>query len=328
VVGASHLFAAMGDGTFTFTGPTAPGSASWTSAPVVDLNGQPPATDGGGSVAITLGATAYSSSTLDSVSFVVQDTNTTDYLALDGYYIWTDAANVENATEVVAIVLKSDFAIGTPIALDGIDRVALLASGPTRDGRPASEGAAISGTLTIASGSTTIGSTVTATVNGDFGPIEFVDGGGSGSGSGTSTIVAGGYTLALVDGGQAYCDGSLAGHEADFAAITLANVGLAGGAVTVATPDVSIVTVDGAVIGSDFAATPFELDAQNGSLFAGFSDATGSGPDGTAMIGKYLVVDGSTATPTSIAAGVGVGYATPDRSGTCTVAFDASLTAP
>jgi hypothetical protein len=332
-----HLFGGSGNaGSFTFTGPTAPGSASYSDAPVVDPNGGPPGSGGGGSIDVTIGGTAYLAPSTESAAFVVQDLDGTDYFALDGFYLYNDAAGVENATEVIAIVLKSDFVVGAPIAFDGIDRVALFAAGPTRADAPAVIGAAITGALTITSGQAVIGSTITATVSGDFGPIDFVpDGGGGGSGSGgggggPSTLVAGNYTLAIAGPSQVYCDGTLAGHEADFAAIGLGDLALVGGPVALAIQDASNVTLDGAAIAGGFGATPLALssvDTPQG-LFAGFVDASGAGPDATELVGKYLVVDGSTATATFVDGGAGAGYATADRNGTCTVAFGASLTAP
>ena len=107
--------------------------------------------------------------------------------------------------------------------------------------------------------------------------------------------------------------------------ITAADLAFAGGAVTVATPDPSTVTVDGALIATAFGATPFSLADQGGGLFAQVTDQTGAGPNGTTLLGKYLALDSGSATPASIAGSVGAGYGTADGSGTCTVAFQVTL---
>jgi hypothetical protein len=135
-------------------------------------------------------------------------------------------------------------------------------------------------------------------------------------------ITAGTYNLAVTGPAEAYCDGSLAGHESDFAGITMADLGVGNGSVAVTTPSAGIVDIAGA---PGFTGV-FELDDQGNGLVAGFTNETGSGPLGTTYMGKYLVLDGGSATPMFVNGGVGGGYVTADGSGTCTVAFGASLT--
>ncbi len=332
-MGSPQLFG--GSGSFTFTGATAPGNASYTNAPVADTTQMSTPATGTGSVDVTISGTEYASTAVETVSFVMADDTGTNYAVVDGAYPYTATDGSELMTEITTIVLASDFAIGVPIALDGVDRVALFANGDPNAEQPTTEGAAISGTVTFTAGSLTTGSLVSATVTGDFGPIDFTgDGGGMGSGSGSgsdsSAITPGSYTLAVIGPSQVYCEGALVGHEADFAGITLASLGLVGGSVTVATPTLDEVTVAGAPISSSFGASPFELDDGVGTpgLFAGFTNATGAGPDSTTFMGEYLVIDASTATSTFINAGVGAGYIAADGSSNCTVAFGASLTSP
>ena len=306
-------------GSFHVIGDTVPGNASFVAAPWTDQNGQPPATYGTGDYNVTLSGTGYTGS-LSSMSLTFSDPQAGDYLVVGGYREYTDANNVDTVDQVVVIVKQSDFAIGATVQLDGNDRIALFGSGPATADQPTVTGAALTGTITFTDGSLMQGGTVTASVSGDFGPVTWGDpqpGGG--------TITAGDYTLSVQDPAQVYCDGSLAGHEADFASISAASLSLGGGAVTVATPSTSQVTVAGAAIQAGFGASPFALDDQGGGLFAGFTNDTGSGPDGTQLAGKYFVVDSSSATTTLINAGAGAGYVTSDGSGTCTVAFDATL---
>jgi hypothetical protein len=97
-----------------------------------------------------------------------------------------------------------------------------------------------------------------------------------------------------------------------------------GGSVAV-TVGTNSVTVAGSPVQNAFGGSSLELDPNN-SLLAGFTNQSGSGPDSTTMAGKYFVVDPGSATSHLIQAGVGAGYATSDGSGTCTVAFDATLT--
>ncbi len=328
-MGSPRLF--DGSGSFTFTGPTAPGNATYTNAPVADITQMMSPATGTGSFDITISGTEYASTALQTIAFVMADDTGTNYAVVDSAYPYTATDGTELLTEVTAIVLASDFAIGVPIALDGIDRVALFANGDPNAQAPSIEGAAITGSVTFTAGSLTTGSLVSATVSGDFGPIDFTgDGGGSGSGSDSSAITPGSYTLAVTGPSQVYCEGALVGHEADFAGITLASLGLVGGSVTVATPTPDEVTVAGAAISSSFGASPLQLNDGVGTpgLFAGFTNTTGAGPDGTTFVGEYLVVDASTATSTFINGGVGAGYVAADGSSDCTVAFGASLTSP
>jgi hypothetical protein len=322
VPGNGQAFLFGGSGSFTFIGPTAPGTASYANAPVFDPDTGPgPSTYGTGAFSVSINGTPYTSTpALETVTIEFNDPMEGDFIALDGFEIYSGPGGVDYANEITVIVPRSDFALNVPIALDGNDRVALFANGPANSDAPTLVGAAITGTVTFTAGDLT--TTVTANVSGDFGQIDFMSGGMGGGGS----ITAGTYALAVTGPATAYCDGTLAGHEADFAGVTLADLGLGNASVTVATPSTDVVTITNA---PGFAGN-FELDAQPDAqgLYAGFTTESGSGPDGTTFVGKYLVFDGSSATPMFVGGGAGAGYATADGQGTCTVAFDASLTGP
>jgi hypothetical protein len=309
----------FGPGTIQLNGPTTPGSATFTMAPLDDPNGPPPSVYGSGSYDVTLAPTNYNGS-LESLAMLFSDPQVGDYLVFGGYNIHPGPNQQDVMDQVVVLVKQSDFAVGATVALDGEDRIALFGSGPP-DGDPTTMGAAFTGSVTFNAGSIGPTGTITATLQGDFGEVD----------PGTQpqpggTITAGNYTLAIQGPAEVYCDGTLAGHEADFAGITDASLGFVGGAVSVATPTPSRVTVDGTPISGAYGTSPFELDAVDASLFAGFSNNTGSGPDNTDLVGKYFVVDASSATANLIYGGAGAGYVTANQDGSCTVAFGATLT--
>jgi hypothetical protein len=116
-------------GTFNFTGPTAPGTGSVTSAPVADPNNQSPSY-GTGAYDVTISGTHYTGA-MQSEAMSVDDRMGSTYLVFGGYNLYTDASAVERVDQLVVIVEQSDFAVGGTVALDGVDRVALFATGPT-----------------------------------------------------------------------------------------------------------------------------------------------------------------------------------------------------
>ena len=317
---------------FAFTGPTAVGGATFTHANVADPESAP---NGTGTLDLTVGGTHYTSSTVATGLVTgITDDDGNPYIALVAAGE-SDDGGTQNLEELFVIMKQSDFAIGTPIALDGSDRIAIFEFGPATSEQPTVYAAAITGSVTLTAGSLTPGATVDATMTGDFGPIAIDGGGGGGGGGGsgsgsavTSMIVPGTYTLAYAGPSEVDCFGALVGHEADFSGIALADLGLVGGSVAVTTPSTTAVDVDGSVIASTFDGTPFELDAYDGDpgVFAGVTNDTGTGPDGTVFVGKYLAVDGSSATSTFINAAAGGGYSSTDGSSGCTVSFGASLT--
>jgi hypothetical protein len=302
----------FGAGTYYIAGPATPGSFDVTSAPVVDPN-QDPASYGTGDYNVAL-TTTYSGA-LSSLAMPFDQ-----YLVFGGYNIYTTAAG-DQMDQVVAIVKASDFAVGGTVALDGVDRTAMFGTGSPNDPEPSLMAMATTGAVTFTAGSAAIGGTLTASVSGDFSVVQTTP-----PPPPTGTITPGAYTLAIDPTADVYCDGSLAGHEADFAGITASSLALAGGTVAVATPSSSQVTVDGAVIATAFGASPFALDLDaSGGFFAGITNQTGSGPDATTLVGKFFAADATSASPSLVYAAAGAGYVTADQSGSCSVSFSATL---
>ncbi len=303
---------------FMITGPTAPGTASFASAPVTEPESEP-TSSGTGALQLTVDGQPYAAPTLDSFTFLLDDP-TASYLAMVGYAERPGPNASTLIDQVIVIVPQSDFAIGATVALDGNQRVALFASGDASADGPSVFAAAVTGSVTFTAGSPTVGGTISASVAGDFGSIDFVD---PGTGSGGGTLSDGVYTLTVTSGADVYCEGSLAGQEAAFASITAADLGLTGGAVAIGNGGLAI---SGAAIVAGFATASLDLSEFDTGLFAGFTDETAPGPVGTTFVGKYVVLDGGSASPTFVNGGVGAGYVTAD--GQCSVAFGATLTAP
>jgi len=317
--GASELL--FGPGVrFVFNGATAPGTASFVGAPVLDQDDEP-TTSGSGAANITVDGTQYSVATLDSFAFLLEDS--TSYVALVGYAERPGPSTSTTIDEVIVIVPASDVVAGATVQLDGDDRLALFASGDPEQESPSVVAAAVTGSVTFSAGTATAGSTVSATVTGDFGAIEFVDDGGPTTGG--STLADGSFSLALAGGADVYCDGSLAGQESAFASITAASLGFTDGTVTIGG---SGTTIAGSPIAAGFGTPSLALENVDDGLFAAFSEESAAGPAGTTLVGKYIVLDASSASATFINAGVGAGYITANDDGQCSVAFGAALTAP
>jgi hypothetical protein len=308
----------FGTGAFNLTGTTTPGDFNVVAAPVTDPS-QDPTSYGTGAYDVTIDPTNYSGA-LQSLAMTVDDGAGDTYLVFGGYNIYTGPAG-DQLDQVVALVKQSDFAVGATVALDGNDRIALFGTGDPAASEPTTTGAAVTGSITFTSGSLAIGDTITATVHGDFGLVDWGT-----PPAGTGTITAGNYTLAVDPTASVYCDGTLAGHEADFAGITASSLAFSGGAVAVANNAAGNVTVDGTAISGAFATSPLELDDAGGGILAGFTDQAGAGPLGTTMAGKYFAVDTSSATTSLVNGAVGAGYATAAGDGTCSVSFQATLT--
>src|SRR5262249_4940404 len=158
--------------------------------------------------------------------------------------------------------------------------------------------------VTFTAGTLTTSGVVSATVTGDFGPVQWVDGGGTGSGSGSGTvtnnIVPGTYTLTYHDPAEIDCFGPLVGHEGELTSTHITILGFVPGPVIVTTPSPTTTDVDGSVIASAFGSTPLELDASSDAPgnYAAVTSGSGAGPDATQLAGKYLALDGADATPT------------------------------
>ena len=303
-------------GSFTFTGPTAPGSASFVAAPISDPD--QPANEGTGSYNVTLDGTNFSGA-LGSMAFVIDDG--TEYLVIGGYRLY-DQAPKELLEQVVVIVKASDFAPNGTVALDGIDRVALFGFGEASAEEPEVVGAAISGTVTFGAGSLAVGDTINASVQGDFGPIQLDPGPAP-----TGNIAPGNYTASVDAISKAvYCDGTLAGQESAFAGVTAASLGLTGGAVSISgiQPDGSITVAGPGVAG--VGASTLSLTDYDGGIWAAIVDTSSPGPANTTLAGRFFVLDANTATPTTVDGSIGVGYVTASDDGSCSVVFPTSLT--
>lgn len=165
-------------GGFNFTGPAAPGSAAFSGAPVWDfLVGEPPLDFGTGTYEVSAGNIQYAGDALESLGLLWTDDDGEQYLAVDGIAFF-DLVGVEQYEQVTLFVKSTDFALNAPISLDGTDRVALFASGPADENEPEVLAAAVTGTVTFtaggaADGSVIDGSLVSATLEADFGPIEW-----------------------------------------------------------------------------------------------------------------------------------------------------------
>ena len=333
VAAGGMMFYSFGD--FTFAGPTAPGSASFDGAPLVDLDSaDPPAAYGGGAFDVPLDGVRYAGAAAGSLAAVFPDGAGTDYLVLGEYAVDTDAAGAELARVVYVVVPASDFAVGRTVALDGVDRVALFAAGPIERDEPEVFGAATSGSVTFTAGGIALGDAVSATVAGDFGPVAWDPGpvDPPPPGEPVNLISAGAYTMTVGGPALVYCDGSLAGREADFAAVDPAAYGLAGGVIDVAVPSPDRVVASGASLAGGFGAGTLSLDwigdPDAPGLFVGWVDRDGAGPAGTTHVVSYLLVDGATATASLIQGGVGLDFVDRPGGGFCTVWFDAAFAAP
>jgi hypothetical protein len=313
--------ALFGGTDFTFTGPTAPGNATFTQAPFVQLVDSS-FTPGDGSFSVNINGTPSDYPSVQSRSFEWMGDNGVMYLYLDAYTGYSGPGGAPYFSGVVAVTPASDFAPGATVQLDGVDRVAMFATGPADAMDPSLVGMAVTGSVTFTSGLLDTGGTVTGAVMGDFGQVEYVDGS-------NGMIVAGSYQLKFLNESNVYCNGALIGHESEFAGIQAAGLGLTGGPVTVTVPSTTSATVAGAPITSAFGTSPLTLNLQDGSsnLFAGFASASGSGPAGTALVDKYIAFDQSVSRATYITASFGAAYASSDGQSTCSVSFGAALDA-
>ena len=313
-----------GGNSFQFTGATAPGSATFTGAVYTGID-EPIVNTGGGSLSITIDGQLYSTSSLESIATTMAD-DTGEYLVIGGYAHRPGAGGDTVMDQAFIIIPQSDFAPVATIELDGQDRIALFATGPADAEEPELYAAAVTGTVQLGGGSPTAGGTITATVSGDFGAIEVITTDPPGGGGGGEELPSGTYALAIAGPADVYCDGSLAGQEAAFANITTASLGFTDGIVTVTGGTTA--SVAGAPISAAFGTSELALESIGDGLFAGFSDEGSSGPAGTTMVAKYLVVDAASSSSTFITVGVGAAYASATDDGQCSVAFGVSLTSP
>ncbi|CAN5801693.1 hypothetical protein BH11MYX2_BH11MYX2_08160 [soil metagenome] len=313
---ASALF---GQGaSFLIYGPTAPGSASFTGAHVLQSEDDT-ANPGSGTFDLTVDGTHYAAtSSVQSVVFLDDESGGTQYAEIIGY-AERDSGTATIVDEVVVIVRASDVTPGATIALDGVDRVALFVSGDASQEEPSVYAAAVTGSVAISTGTGVPGASISASVTGDFGAVQFVD--DPSTGDPTTPLTDGAYSLSVSSTGDVYCDGSLAGQESTFASIAAASLGFANGDVALSNSGLAIA---GGVITSAFGASPFPLADSGDGYVLGSTDESAAGPAGTTLVGKFIAFDKASATSSFVNGAVGAGYVVDD--GQCSISFSVTLT--
>ena len=323
-------------GSITLTADTGPGNATIVAATrfVDDRSAPPSVMGGGGSYSVTLAGVAHAGDGSMSFFDVMPDDAGTDYLVIG----LLDDASADHVSAVYAVVKASDFAPGAAIALDGVDRYAVFASGPIDGDAPELVAIATSGTLHLGATADLAGA-IDATLDGTFtraelaaDPPDPTDPSGPPDGGApdvppTTLPAAGAYQLHVGGLAEVRCDGALAGKEGDFQGIAPADWGFADTAVQL---DASTGTpiLSGAGLQGAFGQTSLELvPDETGSAWYGASYPTDgrAGPDGTVRAGVAVVVDFSGAADPQNA-GVALFFALPDRSGQCVVQVDATIT--
>lgn len=306
-------------GQFTFTGPTALGSASVDMAPVLPFD-ELPMSFGGGSFDVTVDGVNFASDTGDSVATVLPASLLGADFAHFGVYLDEDASQL--GTDVQVLVPAGDVVAGTTVALDGVERVAVFFHGDLSQPEPEIAAAAVVGTVTFTAGSVEDGATLTASVAGQFGPITFDD-------IEPGSLEPGDYLLAFLSPAIVYCDGSLVGQESAFAGVSLAQLGFGSGVVTIESVTATEVSVAGAPIQAGFGKSPLVLggspDVPPGVVYAEVG-LIGSGPASTDKLGHYLALDSAGAGEGLAYGGAGAAYATASHDGYCAVSYGVSLT--
>lgn len=145
----------------------------------------------------------------------------------------------------------------------------------------------------------------------------------------TSPFSPGMYAASFLDPQMASCDGALAGHEASFAGITRASIGLVDGAVDFAI-GVDQLTIAGAPIQAGFSQPSITLAPTRDrpeeiALWeVGVSGSFGAGPDATQLEWIGLAVDSDTAhKATGIEGAYAVVFMASDGTSYCNVVFGA-----
>lgn len=318
----------LDSGFFSFTGPTVPGTGSFTNAVVWDpfASDMPPFGSGGvGAMEVDVSGTHYSVADADGFVARYTDDTGTEYLILSAFSEASDGAGGWVQTNLAVFVLASDFAPHTTVALDGIDRVAIFASGPESAPEPTVFAAAITGSVTFGDGSSATGDRLAATLTADFAPAESV---GPPDAPGGVPLVAGDYDLVIEPTPEVFCGDSMAGHEASFAAETLAALGTTDGAVALSLPSEDTLALTGATLGAAWG-DPVVLDALASPPDTYFAavDLAGAGPDATELAGAYLLVEGRPDSADLAHAAIGLAYVDPAADGGCDVVFHAQLRA-
>jgi hypothetical protein len=140
-----------------------------------------------------------------------------------------------------------------------------------------------------------------------------------------TTFIAGSYAASFLDPAQVSCQGTLAGHEADFASVTRASVNLVDGTVQLA--GANPVVVSGAPVQNAFAQSMIALSPDSQAIPPTLWDGTvngsfGSGPDSTTAMMLALELDSAHATdPSGIQGAYGRVFVTSDTLGVCSFSF-------
>jgi hypothetical protein len=320
-------FAYLSGGDVVFSGATAPGKATFTEAVVADPDTLEIVDVGTGAYDIVVSDVAYASDAAESFAAVIPDDAGASYLVI-GDVTFTSGVSGDVATVVYVIVPAADFAPGASVELDGYDRVALFATGAADAEAPEVYAAAVTGKVVFGDGDLATGSTISASLEADFGPLAWAtDPGDPGDPGDPIAITPGPYTLALTGESDVYCDGDLAGLEADFAGVLAADLGFAGGAVDLGV-DAGAVTLEGdALLGAFGAATvslaPF---SDTPDVYLAWNDGvSGVGPAATTLSGLAMILDA-----TAIEGGVIPIYDyaiyESETGGMCQIAYLATLT--
>jgi hypothetical protein len=256
-VGVPGIAFSGGGGGYSWEGALAPGSGSFTDAPSWDWEtSEEPSAFGGGAYDVTVDGVRHASSAAESFSAIVDDGAGGDYLVLGAVVFEADRASV-----LYVVTPRADFAPGAGVAIDGSERLALFATGSVDAEGPDLVAAAASGTITFGAGTLDPGGAVSASVTGEFGRIAWDDAPPDDPSDPPATVAAGTYHLAIGGAVEVQCDGTMAGQEASYAALTPADAGFVDGDVTVS----GALTIDGASLASAFGASSLALDWDGGA---------------------------------------------------------------
>ena len=327
-LGGGPLFSNAG--AFTFPNGTNPGSATFVAAPVIDwMSNVPPTSFGSGTWAnIQVAGTTYSENNAESMAGVMPDDQGTDYLVLSAYTEVTDpVTGITTGTVVHVLVLASDFSPGGSVALDGVDRLAIFATGDISLPDPQVAAAAATGTVTFTAGGLNLGDLITADVAGDFGEIH-LEQLTAASAADHQQPDAGELHPELRSGVARLLRWNARRPGARFCRRDAGEPQLHGGSVTLAAGALpGSFDISGAPISSGFGTSTLTLESfpDAPGVVGGFTNATGTGPANTTFMGTYLALDGSTASATQAAGWAGAGYMNAAQDGFCQVDFMVEL---
>lgn len=323
-LGNGPLFSSAG--AFSTSGPVNPGTASYAAAPVIDWqsNTGPSSVGTGTWTSIQVGGSTYNSSNADAVAAIFPDGSGVDYLVLSAFTEELDpTTGVTIGTVMHVMVPASDFSIGGSVNLDGVDRLAIFARGDISLPEPQISAAAVTGTVTFSAGGLALGDLITADLAGDFAEFTWPSQPQQPPPA-QNNLTPGSYTLTYDPTPNVYCDGTLAGQEPAFAAVTLASIGFTNGPVTLTAGSVAgTFEISGSPITSGYGVASLTLEGfpDAPAVVGGFVNGSGGGPNGTTFAGTYLAFDGASATPTAAGGWAGAGYMTPAQDGFCQVDF-------